>query len=379
VRHYNQAGCGERVALAKAEHEFIQVLHSASEWHVPVLGTIVCDYDIADDSLCLRASFHDRSHVDPTDSREYVQHVIWRITRHEIEECQGWDNGAYVRECRSLYSRLYEDHLLELELAPRREAMQRALRIDPDPTRSGWVVREYQEFEAHVRRHHSRDRMYAADLRGGMVERLPYQDPSRHIAEVEQAIAGMRTAIDAQTYQAMMGGQTSSTATAAAQMQETAAARPTITAESLRQLRRLTDLHARVHRGAYRAQPSRQIAQAKGMDLLKSWLTPDQLASYEKTKAFEVVGSDTGKRYRIRQGRQMNIDELDSKGEKACGWCFLPEGGLVEGDCMVAQKIALETNETAALKVANRFGDTQGRGHYSMQAREMFYTLDTAY
>jgi hypothetical protein len=37
------------------------------------------------------------------------------------------------------------------------------------------------------------------------------------------------------------------------------------------------------------------------------------------------------------------------------GWCFVPEGGLVAGDVMLAQKIALETNERAALAVANRF------------------------
>lgn len=98
-------------------------------------------------------------------------------------------------------------------------------------------------------------------------------------------------------------------------------------------------------------------AQAKGLDLLKSWLTPDQKASYEKHKHFEVKGSDTGKRYRIRHGRQMNIDELDSDGKKVCAYCFLPEGNLVAGDVMLGQKIALETFEKEALKKANKFDD----------------------
>jgi hypothetical protein len=35
-------------------------------------------------------------------------------------------------------------------------------------------------------------------------------------------------------------------------------------------------------------------------------------------------------------------------------WCFVPEGNLVAGDVMLAQKIALETNERAALAVAYR-------------------------
>jgi hypothetical protein len=38
----------------------------------------------------------------------------------------------------------------------------------------------------------------------------------------------------------------------------------------------------------------------------------------------------------------MNIDELDSVGNKICEWCFLPEGNLAAGDVMLAQKIALE-------------------------------------
>jgi hypothetical protein len=34
---------------------------------------------------------------------------------------------------------------------------------------------------------------------------------------------------------------------------------------------------------------------------------------------------------------------------------FVPMGDLVPGDVMLAQKIALETNERAALAVANKF------------------------
>jgi hypothetical protein len=54
----------------------------------------------------------------------------------------------------------------------------------------------------------------------------------------------------------------------------------------------------------------------------------------------------------------MNIDELDSVGRKTCEWCFLPEGNLVAGDCMLAQKIALETFESRALAIANRSSRT---------------------
>jgi hypothetical protein len=50
----------------------------------------------------------------------------------------------------------------------------------------------------------------------------------------------------------------------------------------------------------------------------------------------------------------MNVDELDSFGNRVCEWCFLPEGKLAAGDVMLAQKIALETFEGQALAVANR-------------------------
>jgi hypothetical protein len=51
----------------------------------------------------------------------------------------------------------------------------------------------------------------------------------------------------------------------------------------------------------------------------------------------------------------MNVHELDEAGRPQMGWCFLPKGYLVAGDVMLAQKIALETSELSALKVAQRF------------------------
>jgi hypothetical protein len=69
---------------------------------------------------------------------------------------------------------------------------------------------------------------------------------------------------------------------------------------------------------------------------------------------FEVTGCHSGKRYRIRRGRQMNIYELDMHGAQIAVWCFGPEECLPMGDVMLAQKIALETDEHATLALANR-------------------------
>jgi hypothetical protein len=78
-------------------------------------------------------------------------------------------------------------------------------------------------------------------------------------------------------------------------------------------------------------------------------LSPDQADQYDTYWRFDVVGSDTGTRYRIRRGTVMNIEELTGDGYVARRWCFAPEGSLAIGDVMLAQKIALETFELDAL------------------------------
>jgi len=96
-------------------------------------------------------------------------------------------------------------------------------------------------------------------------------------------------------------------------------------------------------------------AQERGIQLLKQNLAPSQRQQFDKYGFFDVVGGSTGKRYRIRNGRQMNIEQLDKNGRRVCGWCFFPQGNLVAGDVMLAQKMALELYETEALNIANRY------------------------
>jgi hypothetical protein len=95
--------------------------------------------------------------------------------------------------------------------------------------------------------------------------------------------------------------------------------------------------------------------EARGLELLKQWLSPEQFAQYDTKSYFEVTGCHSGKRYRISHGTSMNIRELDDAGRPRVGLCFVPKGYLVSGDVMLAQKIALETDERRALTVANRF------------------------
>ena len=101
-----------------------------------------------------------------------------------------------------------------------------------------------------------------------------------------------------------------------------------------------------------RGLPNREV---RGIRLLREWLSTEQLGLFDKQGYFEVTGGQTGRRYRIRYGTATNIHELDRYGHPTVGWCFVPIGPLVPGDVMLAQKIALETDELSALAVARQF------------------------
>ena len=91
------------------------------------------------------------------------------------------------------------------------------------------------------------------------------------------------------------------------------------------------------------------------MRLLREWLSPVQGAQFAKSGYFEVIGGETGRRYRIYPGTVSNVCEVDGKDRPRTGLCFRTLGELPMGDVMLAQKIALESCESDALAVARRF------------------------
>jgi hypothetical protein len=95
-------------------------------------------------------------------------------------------------------------------------------------------------------------------------------------------------------------------------------------------------------------------AEARAIQLLSRNLSRAQREQYETRGYFEVIGGDSGKRYRVRRGCQLNVEQLDRNGRRSELLCFMPKGGLPVGDVMLAQKIALELFETEAIRVANR-------------------------
>ena len=87
--------------------------------------------------------------------------------------------------------------------------------------------------------------------------------------------------------------------------------------------------------------------------LLLSNLSPIQHQQFTRYGNFEVIGGDTGTRYRIREGYFLNIERLDKDGRRTQLLCFGPRGNLPMGDVLLAQKLALELFETDAVGVAN--------------------------
>src|ERR1700720_1965916 len=47
--------------------------------------------------------------------------------------------------------------------------------------------------------------------------------------------------------------------------------------------------------------------EARGIKLLREWLSPEQFAQYDARTYFDVIGSDSGKRYRLRYGFATNV------------------------------------------------------------------------
>ena len=104
--------------------------------------------------------------------------------------------------------------------------------------------------------------------------------------------------------------------------------------------------------------------EGRSLRLLRQWLSPSQRAQFAEEGYFEVIGGDSGKRYRIYAGAATNVCEVDENDRPTLGLCFLPMGKLPIGDVLLSQKIALESSERCALEVARRFvaDGTFGRG-----------------
>lgn len=101
-----------------------------------------------------------------------------------------------------------------------------------------------------------------------------------------------------------------------------------------------------------------QAARDRALNLLLSHLTPEQRATFEAKKWFIVEGGRSKRQYRIHANDNVaaNIEVLDLDGRRTlsrlCGHCNITKVPL--GDHVLAQKIMLESDEDAFLRIANR-------------------------
>lgn len=101
----------------------------------------------------------------------------------------------------------------------------------------------------------------------------------------------------------------------------------------------------------------KELARTRSLQLLYDWLTPQQRDDFKLYGYFIVRGGNTGRSYRIRRSCNFNVDQLDAHGVEQT-LCFVPKKmDLPEGDFFLTQKLALEHDETATLRIANRQSD----------------------
>jgi hypothetical protein len=94
-------------------------------------------------------------------------------------------------------------------------------------------------------------------------------------------------------------------------------------------------------------------AHERSLELLRAWLTGEQLASFERTGSFEVTGGSSGVRYLLRSRYSFGVEPLEGP-QRGLALCVVPRGAAALGDILLAQKIGLETSERATLARANK-------------------------
>jgi hypothetical protein len=100
-----------------------------------------------------------------------------------------------------------------------------------------------------------------------------------------------------------------------------------------------------------REQEEAQQAQARAEELLRDFLTAEQIADLTKSNYFEMI-SGSGRRYRVYRGRQGNV-YLMEQSKATRKYCIHPDLAVPDPDTMLAQKLLLETDEAAFLRIAN--------------------------
>lgn len=122
----------------------------------------------------------------------------------------------------------------------------------------------------------------------------------------------------------------------------------------LRSAREEAEYEDRLEREARASREERIAVIDRAALLLKENLTREQLKEFEKDMRFTVRSQDGQRLYRINRGRVQNIEEVDDRGNRMSILCAHPVDEVPDFDTMLAQKLMLEHDEQAFLRLANR-------------------------
>lgn len=358
------------------EQMFWSVLRDA-QGEPPRLDSVRIDNNEHQYAICIRARFKVDGQPDRCIESSISRHEIW-MSRG------GLDLGRTIYDAGIIWSRCYEDHYVRRMRDTANAAAIDAYRVG-DVDRAESIRSLSEHLTEHAVAYHPRAEMTATEARLREAEfRVRYEDMAtdriqpfvertqRRLTEhiERQLMSSMQTNTAPEASEVAARGLTAETLQEACRALERASTtvnwRRAFVRGDLepRRLRTLGDyydgLNDLVAYGSTawivpNVEVGTKEAQERGLQLLKDNLTAEQIESYEMNKFFDIKGGESGTTYRIRHGRQMNIEVLGKDGKRRSGICFLPVGSLVAGDCMLAQKTALELYEAEALKIANLF------------------------
>lgn len=111
----------------------------------------------------------------------------------------------------------------------------------------------------------------------------------------------------------------------------------------------------------------RETSEQRSMRLLRAHLNALQRRQFDEHSWFDVVGGQSGRRYRVYRAYVTNVQEVGTDGACVQVFCFSPCGHLPLGDVLLAQKVALEVFEGDALAVACRWPASVARRYSSFE------------
>ena len=97
---------------------------------------------------------------------------------------------------------------------------------------------------------------------------------------------------------------------------------------------------------------ARQAAEEKAKALFLSCLTKEQREQFGKDNSFKVTGSGKRNRYLVSCSSTVENVYLTKRGKPVMMYCAGPRNTKIAWDIWLAQKLILESNEQAFLKVA---------------------------